>query len=391
MTANLRKRQLAGFVSACVLAWLAIGITAQGASSCTGALGLLGWQCETVDPAVGTYANSHFAYRADGTALIAYNQTVSSNGGIGKNSSKTVLRYATRTPAGLWSLQTIDGSAGEPGALVFNPATGNPAISYDCFKLAESTGTAWSTQTVVSSKSCKGPALVAYDQAGTAYAAYSDSRDKLVLGKRTGTTWSFQTVNQLASYRSMAIAPDGQPAIAFENFGVSLMFGHRSASGAWQFTTVDPEATGGTNYFISHVTLLYDDTGAATVAYHNGPSVRYARLDPVSNAWTVEVAYASPAPNWYLGPVTLAHANGEPVIAFQVYNQTLGRYQFLVTRKTAGAWTTPSEVASFAESDTLLSTSGAYDPVHGALGISYGSQAVKQLRFAEGPAVVIGQ
>ena len=47
-----------------------------------------------------------------------------------------------------------------------------------------------------------------------------DSKNKLVLGKRTGTMWSFQTVNQLASYRSMAIAPDGQPSIAFENYGV---------------------------------------------------------------------------------------------------------------------------------------------------------------------------
>ena len=80
-----------------------------------------------------------------------------------------MLRYAARTPAGPWTLQTIDASWASPGCSPSIPPL-VIRLLYDCFRLAEFSGSAWSIQTVVT-KSCGGPALVAYDQAGTVYAA----------------------------------------------------------------------------------------------------------------------------------------------------------------------------------------------------------------------------
>ena len=89
--------------------------------------------------------------------------------------------------------------------------------------------------------------------------------------------------------------------------------------------------------------------------------------------------------------MSLTHANGEPVITFQQHNQSTSRYELLlVTRKSSSGWVLPSSVESFALSDTLLHLSAAYDSLHGLVGVSYGSRAVNQLRFAEGLAGVVG-
>ncbi len=256
-------------------------------------------------------------------------------------------------------------------------------------KLAEFTGTAWNVQTVVSNNGCAWGSAFAFDLGGAGYVAYSDAKKKLVVGQRTGAAWSFQAFSQLASYMSMAIAPDGHPSVAFENYGDGLMFGHRSPGGTWQFTTVDTTPT--TGDAITFVNLAYDDSGAATIAYRNGPTVRYARLEQGASVWSIDVAHASPAANWYLSTVSLTFANSEPVIAFQQHNQSTGRYELLVTRKSSGGWVPASTVESFALSDVLISTSAAYDSVHGLVGITFGPGQVRHLRFAEGPADVVGQ
>ena len=371
-----------GLAAALLFGSLVAALSAQSVPFCTGTLGAFGWQCTTVDATSDTGSASRTAYAADGTLLIAYNQTLTTSG---KNAQKHALRYATRSTSGAWTTQTIDSSVGEPSTLVLNPVTGRPAIGYGCLKLAEFTGTAWSLQTVVAERACGDwGTTIAFDPSGSLFAAYSDVKSKkLVFGQRTGSAWSFQTFNQLASYKSLAVGPDGQPSIAFENYGAALMFGRRNSSGAWQFTTVDTVASGGAS-FISHVNLAYDETGAAAIAYHNGPTVRYARLEAGASAWTIDVAHASPAPNWYLTAVSLTHANGEPVITFQQHNQSTSRYELLVTRKSSSGWVPLSSVESFALSDTLLHLSAAYDSLHGLVGVSYGSRAVQQLRFAEG-------
>ena len=55
------KCRLAGFVIACGLAWLAVGITAQGASSCTGALARSGGSARLSTQRSAQTGNGRFA------------------------------------------------------------------------------------------------------------------------------------------------------------------------------------------------------------------------------------------------------------------------------------------------------------------------------------------
>ena len=160
------------------------------------------------------------------------------------------------------------------------------------------------------------------------------------------------------------------------------MFGHRSAGGAWQFTRLIQGT--GTPTISSRTSLFFTTTRARRRRVSQraiGPSAArpiLQHLERRGRLW-------SPAPNWYLGPVTLAHANAEPVIAFQVYNQTTGRYQLLVTRKTAGAWTTPSEVASFAESDPAFTRAPPTTRCTATSASRMGRRAVQAVAICRGP------
>ena len=209
------KRRLAGFFVACGLAWLAVGITAQGAASCSGGLGLLGWQCETVDATGDMASLSQAAYAPDGTLHVAYNQNLGSKG----NTSKTALKYTARSTMGLWTTRTIDSSVGEPQAMLINPVTNRPAIAYSCLQLAEYTGTAWTIQTVVATRSCdtSWSNSAAFASDGTTFVAYSENKKShLVVGtRRPGTSvWSFETLTTISWLKSLDVDPSGRPAVA---------------------------------------------------------------------------------------------------------------------------------------------------------------------------------
>ena len=359
-------------------------VAAQSAwEPCLGTLGESGWQCTTVDAAGELSSLSRLAYTPDGSPLIAYSPWVKPSKGLQGGTQS--LRVATRAASGTWTMQTIDAKEGGPSALRINPVTGRPGISYACQKLAEFNGTTWAIQTVVA-RGCDGGGTFAYDQSGRAFAAYTDTKKKLVLGERVGSTWNFQTSSQLASsYKSMAVGPDGQPAIAFENFGTALMFGRREPGGIWQFTLVDPELPVPSGY-ISYVELVFDEAGVATVAYHNSKTIRYAREDRASGTWTVENVWIDPESDAFLGAVSLVHAGGEPVVVFQrSYSAQPG--ELLVSRRIGGQWTAPSPVESFGSAAIPLMSSAVHDGT-GLIGISYvrRGSTTTALRFAEGPA-----
>ena len=158
------------------------------------------------------------------------------------------------------------------------------------------------------------------------------------------------------------------------------MYASKTAAGTWQYVTIDPVVPG-TNTFVSHVALRFDPSGAPTIAYRNGPFVRFARREPGSGVWTVETVYSS----LHLTAVSLDHANGEPIIAF-LNDET---HELLAARRDSGLglWRT----STVAQSAILIATGIAYDANHDLVGISYGPRDVSDLLFAEGARLAIGQ
>ena len=142
---------------------------------------------------------------------------------------------------------------------------------------------------------------------------------------------------------------------------------------------------------INRISLRFDGAGAPTIAYLKGTSIiRFARLDPATNTWTVETVASMPS----MSAVSMAYANGEPVVTFDRYDQVSARYLLMVSRRdgVTGTWLTSSVDPSMNAGGTVIGTSTAYDALHGTVGISYGPRdVVKALKFAEGSPVVIGQ
>jgi len=338
-----------------------------------------------VDAAGDAGAVSLVAYTAGGSPQIAYQYSHTSNDGLG---GKTSLKYAARSQSA-WATAIVDSSAGGPAALLANPISGGPEIGYDCLRLAAANGSSWSTQVIVS-RNCSDRVSLAYDTTGILWATYSDVKThKLVVGRRIGSGWTFETLSLLASYKSLAIMPDGLPAIAFENRAGALVYVKRQSTGAWVATTVEQTANSGYS-FISFPTLLVDTDGTPTVAYWGG-AVRMARL--IGGLWTTETARARVVGE-SLGALSFAFAAGEPVLVFAAGhlapNGTISSTAVTAMRKslTTGTWAASSidVVPTY-----VTGTSVAYDPVHGVVGVTYGPRDVADLRFAEGPPAVIGQ
>lgn len=347
------------------------------AAFCSGTLGAFGWLCTTVDTSGDVASMSRLTYSADGSPMIAYTQIVKTKG----LSLVTALKFATRSASGTWSATTLDSSVGGPSAIRVNPVTGYPAISYGCVKLAERTSTGWQLQSVAAPRECGGTTF-AFDQSGIPHVAYSDTKTKRVaVGARAGNSWSFQTLTVQACYMSLDVGPDGLPALAVEDMvSRGLVYVNKTVGGTWQYTTVDPVAPA-TNSSITHVTLRFDAAGVPTVAYRNGPSVRFARRDPATGLWGVEIVHAIRYPS----TVSMDDAGGEPVVAFH----DIEAKQMLISRRDAGlaAWQT----SVIGPSDVFSAGGTGYDAVHDLVGTSYGPRDISDLLFAEGPRLAVGQ
>ena len=350
---------------------------------CSGTLGQYGWQCETVDAAGDVGSSSILQYAANGAVRIAYNTYRSGLGG--SLHPKTALKYAERAPAGSWSVATVDGSVGYPAALLENPANGRPQIGYDCARLASYSGTAWSTQAIVS-RGCgsRDQVSFAYDGSGDLWVTYSDGKRQLVVGKRTANAWAFETLPHVATYKSLAIMSDDRPAVAFGNDVNALMFAKRQPDGSWAFTTVEQTANSGYS-FVASPKLILDANGTPTIGYWGG-AIRLARL--VSGQWIVETARAR-VPGESVTGIWTTFANGEPVMSFTAFFSGVGTTIYVLRKSLTGDWGSSS--VDVLPASNVTTTSVAYDATRGVVGVSYGPRDVNDLKFAEGPPAAIGQ
>ncbi len=208
------------------------------------------WQITTVDAAVSIYSNSYTSLIAlpDGNPAIAY-------------CSGTVLKYAW-FDGSLWQVQSVDTTAtvGRFASMALLPS-GRPAISY-----------------------------------------YDVTYQRLKYACLNGAnTWEivivddgFYSLNDFGMYNSLAILPNGSPAISyFDNYAGNLWFAWFD-NGLWNKAKIDGNYESGDGYY-SSLAVLPDHT--LGISYHQDDNyiLKMARTSTAVPAALSNVHYTATA------------------------------------------------------------------------------------------------
>ncbi len=251
------------------------------------------WRCALIEDTGTAGAYASIGINRKGGMWIAYHEDGSDDLWVAKYVGTGGSGCATAA----WSCTSIDttGDVGKHAAISFQSVTNAdcPAISYfdatnSKIKLATSSGaacTTWGT-TTIDAAGTGGKTSLAYDPAGFAWISYYDqaSQDLNVARQVSaggsgcsdgGSTWScvgVDTANTVGSYNSIAIGPDGDPAVAYHYVNSSDVRyaefvgsgGAGCASGAWTCTTVKTtDVVGG------FVDLAFSPSGQPWISYRN--------------------------------------------------------------------------------------------------------------------------
>jgi hypothetical protein len=184
-----------------------------------------GWSINTVDSAGGLYTSLKVS--STGTVFVSY-------------FSSNTLKVATFNGT-VWSTATVD-NGGQWSSLAVT-STGSPVVSYHDpvnadLKFARWTGSAWSTQTVVSVGTAGKYSSLVLDSSDKPMISYQGD-GALQFARWNGSTWTFQTVDPGAcAYTSLALDPSGKPVIAYEHANSALKLATSSGT-TWSTQTID--------------------------------------------------------------------------------------------------------------------------------------------------------
>lgn len=261
-----------------------------------------GWSITRVDPVAQQAGHlSHLVFDRDGRPAIAYrgpgnllhlarfNGTTWSSGPINDSSipltlqlafdsagaprivfseAEGVLKVATLS-GGNWSFATIGATTVIPANVAFTP-TLEPVFSYGTptgglrySRLVQGVRTemlvAPTTQYLV-------PQIV-FGAGGHPILLYSESasvQQRIRVARFNGTTWTLSTVDSVdISHASVAVGPNGQPAVAYRNTG-HLLFARFNGT-AWTAATVDNQVDNQT-----FPVLAFGPDGLPLIAYRHG-------------------------------------------------------------------------------------------------------------------------
>jgi hypothetical protein len=182
------------------------------------------------------------------------------------------LRYAHRTPAGVWSTETIEGGHWNGRTSIAVDAAGGVHVANEsdvprgvryCYKPA---GGAWVATTAWSVARSDQASLV-LDAAGEPHLAFADVDGRQGLyGRRVGGTWTFETfLTGDVGRVSLGVDAAGGVHVSYQ-LGytppdVALGYGYRTPAGVWGNTVVDARNVGRPN------DLVVDAAGSPHVAF----------------------------------------------------------------------------------------------------------------------------
>lgn len=259
------------------------------------------WSFEDVTPtATGGHWNS-LALNPSGNPRISY-YDIYNGSNIGS------LRYAKRTPTGIWQIAVVDDSAnvGTWNSLALD-SSGNPRISYNvndvnggALKYAYWDNIQWIIETVDSLKSLS--SKLGLDPSGSPRVIYHDVvSNNLKYAYKDGSNWiisNIDTIGGTGTWMSLALNPLGVPYASYMSANSDLKYAHLLPF------TVNANPSGGSYQLVQKINLT--STPRTTIYYTTDNSdprisstkIRYTTPFTVNNTTTLKFAAVDSASNW---------------------------------------------------------------------------------------------
>jgi hypothetical protein len=243
-------------------------------------------------------------------------------------------------------------TVGNPGGgtSIVRDANGDLHVSYiNCdngeLRFAERIGGVWSTQVIDSRPGFSHYFFtsMALDGSGDPHIAYvhpsSTGGSILRYATRHGGQWSTKTVDSLgtnmAQWPSIAIAPSGQPVVAYEYLAVtrSIRYAERAANGIWSIQT----AFSGSPPV--EVSLALDLAGEPQIAFGYIFQTEFHVVSRSGGIWT-DVKVDSVADGYHTAGHTagIVDASGDLHVVYQEYNYDAGIRLFKHATRHLGLW-----------------------------------------------------
>ena len=300
----------------------------------------------------------------------------------------TAASSVTVTPAGAWTIVSIDASArsGQYASLALD-GSGNPRIAYyeaqgKELRLATWNGSSWSVQTVDSSTSNIGQYCSLALAPGTGYPriSYYDAHNHdLRYASWNGSSWTLQTVvssGDVGMYTSLALDPGtGYPRISYyDNTNDNLKYAWWNGA-SWSTRTVDSPGSVGLNTSLA----LRAGTNNPSISYYNTTpdDLKYAWSNDGGSTWPGgQIKTVDSVGNVGMYTSLALDPSGNPRISY--YDATNKDLKFAWSNDGGATWTlrTVDSVG-----DVGMYTSLALDP-SGNPHISYFDNTNKHLKYA---------
>jgi len=169
---------------------------------------------------------------------------------------------------------------------------------------------------------------IAVSPEGELLIAYRDNASlRLKLAKFDGAAWQFEIIDSpsTAALPSLAIGPDGHPAVAYYNTsGAGSLHIARFDGNRWNTETIDPDATPGNRKSCS---LAFAPNGLPVIAYYDDTSKFLTLARSLGTAWQLEtIEKITDAGGTDAAPSLAFAPDGQPAIAY--YLHTTGDLRF---------------------------------------------------------------
>ncbi|HEX2980638.1 MAG TPA: hypothetical protein VHO48_10285, partial [Anaerolineaceae bacterium] len=190
-----------------------------------------------------------------------------------------------------------------------------PNSDLGALKVAEYTGSAWSTEVVESGSNSGLYPSLRLDPAGKATISFYDKTNgDLKIATRSGAAWQVTTVDSTGNtgmYTSLALDSANNPRVSYLDFSNQALKYTAYASGAWQ----SPQTVEVGGKASGEVSIAYGADRSPGIAYRHGAlrSLLYAHWNPAQAKWDLQTVDSNHAYAYY---TSLAYDNqGRPRIA----------------------------------------------------------------------------